>query len=109
MKSKWSELVLALTIAISMPAMALEDPTRPPNLVSQPAQTEPEVVFSLDSIMLGPQKRVAVIDGVARREGDVFANGVELLRVYPDQVRLLVKGKQRVLHWAADPQIRVSQ
>lgn len=109
MKTFPAGLAVTLLLITSAPARALDDPTRPPTPETHPVSAATRPTFSLDSIMLGPTKQVAVIDGVARRQGEVFGDGVTLLRVYPDRVRLRVNGQLRVLHWATEPQVRVSQ
>lgn len=100
---------LVLMALSAAPVWALNDPTRPPTAVMHEAVAESRPTFSLDSIMLGPARKIAVIDGVARRQGEVFGDGVKLLRVYPDRVQLRVNGQALTLHWVAEPQVRVSQ
>lgn len=99
--------VLPALMATSQ-AQALEDPTRPPDFRAAPSATAEIKQYSLDSIVIGPDRRVAVIDGTARREGEQF-NGKTLVRIYPDRVKLREQGQIRVLHWKMPPAVRVSR
>ena len=89
-------------------AQALEDPTRPPDFRVVPSTTVEIKRYSLDSIVIGPDRRVAVIDGVARTEGEWF-DGKTLVRIYPDRVKLVEQGRTRILHWKMPPAVRVSR
>lgn len=97
-----------LLIIFSIPAQALQDPTRPTGFESAPAQAEPRREFTLSSIIIGGDRRVAVIDGQPRREGQVF-DGVRLKRIYPGRVELVERERSRVLHLDTIPQVRSTQ
>lgn len=100
-------LITMLTLASSN-ALALQDPTRPNGFgVTQQAQV-PQKEFTLASIFIGSDRRVAVIDGVARREGQTF-EGVRIRRIHPDRVELVDQGRVRVLRLEPLPQVRSSQ
>ena len=102
-------LIVLLLVTGASGALALEDPTRPPGQqVSAPAPSVAPRQFALTSIVYGPERRVAVIDGVPRSEGDTF-DGVRLRRVYPGRVELVVQGQVRELRLAALPTIRTSK
>lgn len=104
-----SWLMLALTGILALPVQALEDPTRPPDFQTAPsAPAAPERRFDLDSIVIGPERRVAVINGMARREGEQF-DGARVRRIQPGQVEILVGGRVRVLQLQTLPRIRVTQ
>lgn len=96
-----------LLLAIGTPASALEDPTRPANFEA-PVQATAIRQFTLNSIVVGSAKRIAVIDGVVRREGDVF-DGARLVRVEPDKVILRSQGRTLILNWVMPPSVRVSR
>ena len=89
-------------------AVALEDPTRPNGFAASAPQSEPAREFSLASIFIGNDRRLAVIDGEARREGQAF-EGVRIRRIYPDRVELVDQGRVRVLRLEPLPQVRSSQ
>lgn len=101
---RWMVSVVLLVI-ITGPAGALQDPTRPPGQQETPAQVDEQRTFGLSSIMYGPERRVAIIDGVPRREGDTF-DGVRLRRIHPGRIELVVNGQVREVHLAAPPAIR---
>ncbi|MBD3657766.1 MULTISPECIES: hypothetical protein [Marinobacter] len=88
-------------------ARPLTDPTRPPAGEVQQRAATPQRNFTLGSVMLGKQRRFAIIDGQVRQEGQRF-DGVRLLRVHPDNVELLDQGRVRVIRLEALPQIRQS-
>ncbi|MBS3804474.1 MAG: hypothetical protein KGY54_07995 [Oleiphilaceae bacterium] len=97
--------VLALGVPL---ASALEDPTRPSDFrraVSEPSQARS---YSLESILIGPSRRAAVIDGITRIEGERFG-GVRLVNIYPDKVVLSDQGQARVLRWKMPTKVRVSR
>lgn len=104
-----TRLLIAIVLAaVPLAAMALQDPTRPPGQqVAPPPVAEPRQ-FALASILYGPQRRVAVINGVPRREGDTF-DGVRVRRIYPGRVELVVQGQVREVRLAAPPAIRTSK
>lgn len=89
-------------------ALALQDPTRPDGFTSGAPQAELAREFSLASIFIGNDRRVAVIDGEARTEGQAF-DGVRIRRIYPDRVELVDQGRVRVLRLEPLPQVRSSQ
>ena len=99
---------LVFLIAISANAQALQDPTRPNGFQAPQVEAKPERSFSLTSIILGPARKVAVIDGQARREGQTF-EGVRLRRIHPDRVELIDQGRVRILRLETLPQVRSSQ
>lgn len=102
-------LVLGCVVTlVTLPVLALDDPTRPANFQAAPVATTEARAFSLDSIVIGPGKRVAVIDGIARQEGESF-NGARLLRVYPDRVELKDQGRTQTLNWTMPPKVRISR
>lgn len=102
-------LLPLLLLALSGPAWGLNDPTRPPDFRTAPsAPVAEQRRYDLASIVIGPERRVAVIDGVARREGERF-DDVRLSRIHPDRVEILDAGRLRVLKLKGLPRVRVAQ
>jgi MSHA biogenesis protein MshK len=82
-------LVLLCALPGRLAAEALADPTRPPEL---PAAIEDEDEGdaggpSLTSIVVSPERRIAVIDGAAVRVGDRVSMG-RIVAIEPSSVRL---------------------
>ncbi|MCK7544279.1 general secretion pathway protein GspB [Marinobacter bryozoorum] len=101
--------LIALVIMVAgQQAMALEDPTRPQGQQSAPVEAAQQRAFGLGSIVYGPGRRVAIIDGVPRREGETF-DGVRLRRIHPGRIELVVNGQVQQVHLAAPPAIRTSR
>ncbi|MDL0433302.1 hypothetical protein QPM17_19365 [Marinobacter sp. TBZ242] len=101
-------LLVAILALAPMTALALQDPTRPEGFGAVRQAQAPEKEFTLASIFIGNDRRVAVIDGVARREGQTF-EGVRIRRIHPDRVELVDQGRVRVLRLDPLPQVRSSQ
>lgn len=106
----WMPYVMVLAL---MPAVAdaLQDPTRPNGFrapQAQPVQPVQQRSFDLASIIIGTDRKIAVIDGQARQEGQNF-DGVRLRRIYPDRVELVDQGRVRILRLDTLPQVRSSQ
>lgn len=100
-------LIIMLALTASN-ALALKDPTRPNGFGAARQAQVPQKEFSLASIFIGNDRRVAVIDGVARQEGQAF-DGVRLQRIHPDRVELVDQGSVRVLRFEPLPQVRSLQ
>ncbi|MCR8916410.1 hypothetical protein FDP08_19925 [Marinobacter panjinensis] len=100
-------LLTVLALAFSN-ALALQDPTRPDGFGASPRAQVPQKEFTLASVFIGNDRRVAVIDGVARREGQTF-EGVRVRRIHLDRVELVDQGRVRVLRLEPLPQVRSSQ
>ncbi|HET8705627.1 MAG TPA: hypothetical protein VFM46_04915 [Pseudomonadales bacterium] len=96
-------LGLSLTLLYSHCVLAdVPDPTQPPielkaasATVAQPTRksnlpVQPE--FSLQSIMIGPSRKFAIINGIALAEGETI-KGATVSRIEPNQVELGRKGK----------------
>jgi len=95
---------------VLMPGAAhgLQDPTRPPGLEPTVAKPAPERSLALDSILFSKDRRVAVIEGEALREGQGFDN-VRVIRIYTDRVLVTDNGRERVLYLERLPQVRGTQ
>ena len=100
--------MLLVILLLPLEAFALKDPTRPSGFRAPVVKPSTERSFSLVSIIIGADRRIAVIDGQARREGQQF-DGVRLKRIYPDRVELMSQGQIRVLKLEPLPQVRSSQ
>lgn len=91
-------LALALLSAPESRAQGLADPTRPPNFAGLPFGATPAAPSGplLQSIVLSPKRRLAVIDGklvgIGDRVGDATLVAIEI-----DSVRLREGGGTRVL------------
>jgi MSHA biogenesis protein MshK len=97
------------SLVLAMPAArALEDPTRPPAGKEPAADRQPARQFTLSSVMIGEQRRMAVIDGQPRKVGEVF-DGVRVRSISAAGVELVVDGDVRVLQLQALPGIRSVQ
>lgn len=97
--------VVASMVPITAPAATLPDPTRPPTARDDAAQSVPLRDLRLDSILLSPHRRVAVIEGVAMQEGDNH-NGIRVRRIDRNGVEIIDQGRIRVLYPQALPQVR---
>lgn len=104
--SRW--LILIVVLLAGQQAMALEDPTRPQGRQIAPAEVEEQRSFGLSSIVYGSGRRVAVIEGVPRNEGETF-DGVRLRRIHPDRIELVVNGQVHQVHLAMPQVIRTSR
>ena len=85
-----------LGAALCQAQPGLEDPTRPSDwqaaIVEQAAKAV-EPAFKLDSILLSPQRRVAVINGRSWSEGE-SRDGLTLMKV--EERRVLVRDRGQV-------------
>lgn len=96
-------------LLLTASASALEDPTRPPGASDAAmGKSTPSRQFTLSSVMIGPERRAAVIDGEPRGVGDVF-EGVRVRAIGPDGVELVENGEIRVLRLEALPGVRSVQ
>lgn len=91
--SDWVRLLLAVATLLgagSSVARELHDPTRPPGRV--PTQLSvTQALPQLTSILLGSERRVAVIDGRVLREG-MTDSGLTLVEVAANSVVVSVNG-----------------
>ena len=103
----WMPVLLALVL-LPAEAHALQDPTRPNGFRAPQAEPAQQRSFDLASIIIGADRKIAVINGQVRREGQTF-EGVRLRRIYPDRVELVDQGRVRILRLDTLPQVRSSQ
>ena len=80
-RSRCNVLVASVLLAgglLSLPAQAqFEDPTRPPNfseLASNAAQDSSAPAWQLSSILVSPQRSIAIINGKTVKQGDRIGN-----------------------------------
>ena len=83
---KHGVVFIALLGATSVQAAPFADPFRPPRQL-EPARPEPAVnaASRLESLLIAPDRRVAVIDGQQYREGERFGDG-RVLRISETEV-----------------------
>lgn len=90
-----------IVAALALPACAetLRDPTRPPSVFemgpagsAQPAEAEPR----LQSVLISPTRRIAVISGKTVAVGDSFGAG-EVVRISENEVVIRSGGANRTL------------
>ncbi|WP_417568407.1 hypothetical protein [Marinobacter sp.] len=101
---------LAAGILLLVPGMtsALQDPTRPPGLESRLVAPAPERPVSLDSILYSKDRRVAIIEGEALREGQGI-DRMRVIRIFENRVLVTDNGRERVLYLERLPQVRGTQ
>jgi hypothetical protein len=83
-------LVLALAVAGGAPAAAesgLADPTRPPNVETSTAGEVPPAGTQLQSILIAPGRRIAVINGQAVALGGALGDA-KVIRITETEVTL---------------------
>ncbi|MGF2736654.1 hypothetical protein [Marinobacter sp. DUT-1] len=101
-------LIAIIVLFASMPVAALQDPTRPPGTEAPVIRSQPVRPLSLDSIVYGQDRKVAVIEGEALREGQ-GANGIRVRKIHQDRVEVLDRGSPRILYLDKLPQVRGTQ
>ena len=100
--------VLGCWLALAGPASALQDPTRPPGFGDTPVKVQPLTELALQSILVGAERRLAVINGAPRAEGQAF-DGVRVRQIHRDRVEILDQGRSRTLYLDELPQVRRTQ
>jgi MSHA biogenesis protein MshK len=89
MTRRWLQILLLLLNTAALNAWALQDPTRPTDPVlyfggnRQPSTS----VWTLQSILSAPDRRIAIINGTRLREGDRIGNA-RVVRIKPSHVVL---------------------
>lgn len=105
---RWVFLAVGSLVLFPGAAQGLQDPTRPPGPQAKVAKPAPERSLALDSILFSTDRRVAVIEGEALREGQGFDN-VRVIRIYANRVLVMDNGRERVLYLERLPQVRGTQ
>lgn len=101
-------VLMGCLLLLAAPAFALQDPTRPPGFDDAPAKAQPLSDLALQSILVGAERKVAVINGEPRAEGQAF-NGIRVRRIHRDRVEVLDQGRARTLYLDTLPQVRRTQ
>lgn len=97
----FSKLRFALLLVVFATAHAeeIDDPLQPPELEaksSQSKQAKGPVPLYVNSILIGSDRRVAVINGRLFREGDRIS-GYVIEKIHTNKVELSHEGKTRLL------------
>ena len=84
---KHAIVILGLLATPSVQAAPFADPFRPPRQVEQPSvdQEKAPAATRLESVLIGPDRRIAVINGQQYLEGDRFGSG-RVLRISEAEV-----------------------
>ncbi len=102
-KKYWA--VLLMMSGISASVIALDDPTEPPfrpildNMVIE--DKEVISIFTLSSILISPNRRVAVINGQILKRNELI-EGARVIAIEPDRVLLDNAGKKMELFLLSD-------
>ena len=86
-------------------ASSLPDPTKPPSATQARSTVSPASRFSLDSILVGDERRRAVINGRTLSQGSRLG-GARVLRIGVDRVLIETGGEQYTLELESAPSIR---
>lgn len=103
--SRFTRLVaslLGLTLLATAAGQALDDPTRPYRSAAPGTPGAAERPFELNGVLLGPNRRVAIINGELYREGDLV-DGARVVRIEPRSVRLQRGDRSLVVELSGDP------
>ena len=90
-----TRLILLAVAAFAAGAGALEDPTRPPVVEKRAAVAPQTALPQLKSILVSPERRVALIDDQILAVGD-SAGAIQLLRVDTDSVVVRTSRGERI-------------
>lgn len=92
----------AMLATLATPVAALRDPTRPPadQALSRTAENHPVQHWHLSSILISPQRRIAVINGHSLQVGQSL-DGVRVLSIEVDQVVLRHGDRTHILRLKA--------
>ena len=74
---------------------ALEDPTRPMDIGAVETTPPAASVPALTSILVGKERKLAVIDGRLMSEGE-DVRGIKVLKIYPDRAVVSVGDDRRI-------------
>ncbi len=90
-------MAISLLPAAVAANVTVDDPTRPLRPAGQPASaTAVAPRPTLESVLIGSQRRVAVIDGQRLSEGE-SRGGLKIWRIEPEGVEVSVNGSRMVL------------
>ncbi|MCZ6643686.1 MAG: hypothetical protein O7F71_19090 [Gammaproteobacteria bacterium] len=91
-------LACLLSLGVRADRDKLEDPTRPEGFtrpVSSVTEKKTRLLPRLSSVLIGDDRRLAVIDGRVMAEGDV-GNGLRVRRINSDRVLVTLADRTRV-------------
>ena len=92
-------LILLLVLSL-LPCMrqaeAFSDPTRPGSYTAPDAVEKPTQALKLESVLIGSNRRVAVINGKTCRVGD-SVDGARVVAIHADSAELVRDGNKVVL------------
>lgn len=96
----WIKFTVLAAMVFMTPAYAdLQDPTRPPNASLTGSSAESDMADNkifLSTILISPERRVAVINGKALRKGDQVGAG-QIIKINPSEVVLKVGKDTEIL------------
>jgi MSHA biogenesis protein MshK len=86
-----------LITALPFTATALDDPTRPPIVhntdIMVGTDEQPAMLWDLSSILIGPNRRLAVINGQTVTQGD-YIGKAQVTAIKAGEVTLTISGEQ---------------
>lgn len=92
--------------AQAQPSAGLKDPTAPPRIASgQVAAPQPVASLNLSSVLIGPGRRFAVINGQVVGEGDTFG-AVRVVKISKGAVVVRTAGQSSRLTLSEAPDVR---
>lgn len=93
-------------VAVASADPVMTDPTRPPVVLLGSLTRAPgEVSLRLDSVLISPFRRVAVINGTRVHVGDEIG-GATVASIDEGSVSLIAEGKTRLLKKSALPDVK---
>ncbi|MFO7787151.1 MAG: Type II secretory pathway component [Halospina sp.] len=98
-------LIVAPLTCVASSEASLPDPTRPSSVSTEESSVSPVRRFQLDSILVGDQRRRAVINGISLAKGGQLRDAT-LVRIGMDRVLIEIDGQQYTLELDSAPSIR---
>ncbi len=98
-------LAPALLAAVGASAAPFADPTRPPGAAEEAGDGASRSGLRLESVLLSPQRKLAVISGQEVRLGERLGDG-RVVRITPTEVAIQRGGEVEVLKLFPDYQKR---
>lgn len=90
--------LLMITIGVSATANELRDPTRPLHFSQSVNSTGQEIKLELNSILVGPNRKIAIINGQALTQGQMLTGtGYRLASIQKNSVTLTSGEARRTL------------
>jgi len=85
----FKSVVIILLVFFGAQCWGLQDPTRPASFSSSASV---DATLTLESVLLGPERKVAVINGKVVAEGD-SVSGAQVIAIGKNSVRLRHRGE----------------